>query len=39
MEKTAAIADRTSTIALHAMVAANAVFLLSFLAVAIYSAV
>jgi hypothetical protein len=38
MEKAVAIADRTSAIALHAMIAANALFLLSFLAVAIYSA-
>jgi hypothetical protein len=39
MEKAVAIADRTSAIALHAMIAANALFLMSFLAVAIYSAV
>jgi hypothetical protein len=38
MEKAIAIADRTSAIALHAMLAANALFLLSFLAVAIYGA-
>lgn len=38
MEKAVAIADRTSAIALHAIVAANALFLLSFIAVAIYSA-
>jgi hypothetical protein len=38
MEKAVAIADRSSAIALHAIVAANALFLLSFLAVAIYGA-
>jgi hypothetical protein len=36
MEKAVAIADRTSAFALHAMLAANALFLLSFIAVAIY---
>jgi len=36
MEKAVAIADRTSAIALPALLAANALFLLSFLAVAIY---
>jgi hypothetical protein len=35
MGKAAAIADRTSAIALHAVLAANALFLLSFIAVAI----
>ena len=38
MEKAVAIADRTSAIVLHATVAANALFLLSFLAIAIYGA-
>jgi hypothetical protein len=38
MEKAAVIADRTSAIALPAMLAAHALFLLSFLAVAIYGA-
>jgi hypothetical protein len=38
MEKAVAIVDRTSAIALHAIVASNALFLLSFIAVAIYSA-
>jgi hypothetical protein len=36
MEKVVAIADRTSAIALPAILAANALFLLSFIAVAIY---
>jgi hypothetical protein len=36
MEKAVAIADRASEIALHAMLAANALFLLSFLAVAFF---
>jgi len=35
MEKAIAIADRTSAIALHAIIAANALFLLSFLAIAL----
>jgi hypothetical protein len=38
MEKAVAVADCTSAIVLHATVAANALFLLSFLAIAIYSA-
>jgi hypothetical protein len=38
MEKAIAVADRTSAIALPAMLAANALLLLSFLAVAIYCA-
>jgi hypothetical protein len=38
MEKAAAIVDRTSAIALHATLAANALFLLSFLAIAFYGA-
>jgi hypothetical protein len=36
MDKAVAIADRTSAIAVHAVLAANALFLLSFIAVAIY---
>jgi hypothetical protein len=38
MEKVVAIADRTSAIALPALLAANALFLLSFVAVAICNA-
>jgi hypothetical protein len=36
MEKAVAIADRASEIALHAVLAANALFLLSFLAGALF---
>jgi hypothetical protein len=36
MEKALAIADRSSDIAIKAMLAANALFLLSFLALAFY---
>ncbi len=37
MEKPVAVADRTSDIAFKAMLAANALFLLSFIAVAMYA--